>query len=98
MADPKTTPPDLSLQTNPPPDPDPAPAPAPMPPMQPQTIVMESGDQRAQREMAQAARDAAERDITTTQPGGRYLVGADAQGKGGTLVDFEGKPVKDKKD
>jgi sugar (pentulose or hexulose) kinase len=65
---------------------------------EPQRLVMESPGERVQREIAEAARLAAERDITNGPAGGRYLIGADAQGKGGTLVDAEGKPVKADKD
>lgn len=56
----------------------------------------ESESARTSRGLAEAAQEAEEKQIDETVPGGKYLVGADAQGKGGTLVDAEGKPVKDR--
>lgn len=49
--------------------------------------------------MAHAQADAIEGELSRldeTQPGGRYIVGADAFGRGGTVVDANGEPVKDK--
>jgi hypothetical protein len=58
----------------------------------------ESEAARTSRGLAEAAEEAEEKQLDETVPGGRYLVGADAEGKGGTLVDAEGKPLDKKKD
>ena len=59
----------------------------------------ESESARASRGLAEAAVEAEALQLDETVPGGKYLVGADAEGKGGTLVDANGKPLdKPKKD
>lgn len=60
--------------------------------------VGESEAARTSRGLAEAAEEAERKQLDETAPGGRYLVGADADGNGGTLVDANGKPVEDKKD
>lgn len=51
----------------------------------------ESESQRTSRGLAEAAREAEEKQLDETVPGGRYLLD-----DGETMVDAEGKPVKDK--
>lgn len=58
----------------------------------------ESEAARTSRGLAEAQVEAEEKQLDETVPGGRYLVGVDAEGKGGTLVDAEGKPLNEKKD
>ncbi len=58
----------------------------------------ESEAARTSRGLAEAAEEAEEKQLDETVPGGKYLVGADAQGRGGTEVDAEGKPLADKKE
>lgn len=55
----------------------------------------ESEAARTSRGLAEAAEEAERKQLDETVPGGRYLVGADANGNGGMLVDADGKPVKD---
>jgi hypothetical protein len=71
---------------------DAAPAPAPIRPMTPEELR-----QAEQAEQNRIAAEVAERDPMNGPEGGRYVIGADAQGKGGTVVDADGNPVKDKK-
>jgi hypothetical protein len=59
--------------------------------------VNESESARTSRGLAEAAAEAERKQLDETVPGGQYLVGADAEGNGGTLVDANGEPVKDKK-
>ena len=58
----------------------------------------ESEAARTSRGLAEAQEEAERKQLDETVPGGRYLVGADAEGKGGRLVDAEGKPLDEKKD
>lgn len=77
-----------------PPAPDPAPAPVQrVRPMMPEELRQEEA--RAQNDILAEVQ---ERDAVNGPEGGKYLIGADAQGKGGTFVDAEGKPLKDRKD
>jgi hypothetical protein len=63
---------------------------------------MATKDEREAQERAEAEAknraDAEEKNLGETVPGGKYLVGADAEGRGGRLVDANGEPVDKKKD
>jgi hypothetical protein len=72
---------------------DAAPAPPPIRPMTPEELR-----QAEQAEHNRIQAEVMERDPMNGPEGGRYVVGADAQGKGGKVVDAEGEPVKGKKD
>ena len=58
----------------------------------------ESEAARTSRGLAEAAEEAERKKLDETVPGGKYLINVDAEGKGGTLVDAEGKPLSEKKD
>lgn len=58
----------------------------------------ETESARTSRGLAEAAEEAARKNLDETVPGGRYLIGADAEGKGGTLVDANGQPLDAKQD
>ncbi len=58
----------------------------------------ETESARTSRGLAEAAQEAEEKQIDETTEGGKYRVGADAQGKGGVEVDANGKPLSEKKD
>lgn len=58
----------------------------------------ESEAARTSRGLAEAAQEAEEKQLDETVEGGKYLVGADAEGKGGTMVDANGKPLSEKED
>lgn len=53
---------------------------------------------RTSRGLAEAAQEAEEKQLDETVEGGRYIIGADAQGNGGIEVDANGKPLSEKKD
>jgi hypothetical protein len=58
----------------------------------------ESEAARTSRGLAEAAQEAEEKQIDETVPGGRYIVGAGPDGKGGVEVDANGQPLSEKKD
>lgn len=58
--------------------------------------VGETEAARTSRGLAEAAVEAEQKQLDETVPGGRYIVGADAEGKGGIEVDAEGKPIGEK--
>jgi hypothetical protein len=58
----------------------------------------ESESARTSRGLAEAADEAERKQLDETVEGGRYLIGADADGNGGTEVDANGKPLAEKKD
>ena len=60
----------------------------------------ERADQTPEQRAAEAAADALDAEVKQldeTVEGGRYIVGADAMGKGGTEVNSEGVPLSEKK-
>lgn len=78
------------------PQPTPTPTPQPRP-----AFANPTGPEAQAQAMLDVQREADEREADEGEPGGRYLINSKmVKGKpeGGTWVDAEGKPLKDKKD